>query len=109
MNPYGDLESIARAHCVLKKGGILFLGIPLGGPDQISNQQRIYGKYRLQLFLGAWDIMDIVNNRLHFNDTSHPGDYNNQPVLVLRKKEIHEHKSAQGGGSSRKLRANNHR
>jgi hypothetical protein len=26
INPFGDLESIARARCLLKHGGILFLG-----------------------------------------------------------------------------------
>lgn len=93
MNPYGDLESIARAHCMLKPGGVFFLGLPTGGPDQMSNQHRIYGKYRVQLFLEMWELVDMTNNRIRFNDTDRAGDCNNQPVMVLRKKD---HRSKEG-------------
>jgi hypothetical protein len=34
INPHGDLEAIARVHCILKPGGYLFLGLPLG-PDAV--------------------------------------------------------------------------
>jgi hypothetical protein len=51
---------------MLKKGGILFLGFPIG-PDHVETGHRVYGKYRLQLFLHMWEPIDIVNNRLHLN------------------------------------------
>lgn len=85
MNPYADLESIARAHCMLKKDGILFLAFGIG-PDYIINANRIYGKLRLSMILPMWEPIDIINNRVHLNDTNFLGDYNNQPVWVLRKK-----------------------
>ena len=34
INPHADLESIARVHCLLKTGGLLFLGVPVS-PDAV--------------------------------------------------------------------------
>ena len=82
INPYGDIESIARAHCMLKKDGVLFIGFPVGR-DLVSTLHRIYGKYRLQLILHMWDIQDLINNRLLLNQSL--GNHFNQPVWVLRK------------------------
>ena len=73
---------------MLKTGGILFVGFPMGR-DMVSMSHRIYGKYRLQLFLHMWEPIDIVNNRILYED-KYLGEYNNQPVLVL-KKTRHDH------------------
>ena len=59
------------------------------GRDLVSTDHRIYGKYRLQLFLHMWEPIDIVNNRILYEDI-HLGKYGNQPVLVL-KKTRHDH------------------
>lgn len=85
MNPYADLESIARAHCLLKPGGIFFLGFGVG-PDYVVNDHRIYGKLRLSMFLPMWEPIDLINNRFHLDDNLFRANYNNQPVWVLRKK-----------------------
>lgn len=94
INPYADLESIARAHCMLKPGGILFLGFGLG-PDHIANfNHRIYGKYRMSLILPLWEPIDLLNNYLNVSDTkSYEGLYQNQPIWVLRKKSSRHHGS----------------
>jgi len=85
MNPYADLESIARAHCMLKKDGVLFLALGLG-PDYVGNSSRVYGKLRMSMILPMWDPIDLINNRVHLNDTTFVHAENNQPVWVLRKK-----------------------
>ena len=92
VNPYADLESIARAHCMLKPNGILFLGFGLG-PDMIAGfNHRIYGKYRMQLILPLWEPIDLLNNYLNISDTkTHLGLYQNQPIWVLKKKTARHH------------------
>lgn len=95
MNPFADLESIARAHCLLKHSGVLFLGVPIG-PDYVSNSHRIYGKLRLGLILPMWEPIDLVNNRFHLNDGRIVGQYDNQAIWVLRKKGHMGEKSAGG-------------
>ncbi len=30
INPFGDLESVGRARCLLKEKGVLMIGIPVG-------------------------------------------------------------------------------
>mmetsp|Transcript_33188 Transcript_33188/g.45502 ORF Transcript_33188/g.45502 Transcript_33188/m.45502 type:complete len:346 (-) Transcript_33188:107-1144(-) len=94
INPYADLESMARAHCLLKPNGVFFLGIPLG-PDHLAGfDHRIYGKHRLSLILPLWEPIDLVNAYLNLSDTkSHVGLYQHQPVLVLKKKSKHHHNS----------------
>ena len=70
---------------MLKKDGILFLGLPIG-PDHIETNHRIYGKYRLQLFLPMWETIDLINNRLHLNESLE--NYLNQPMWILKKKSL---------------------
>eukprot|EP01036_Dinobryon_divergens_P031681 gene31681-41125_t len=88
INPFADLESIARAQCMLKPNGVLFLGFPVG-PDQISNYwHRIYGKYRMSLILSMWEPIDLINSYLNLSDPkTHLGDNDNQPIWVLKKKQ----------------------
>jgi hypothetical protein len=80
-------ESMARAYCLLKPDGVLFLGVP-NGPDMVSGySHRIYGKYRMSLVLPLWEPIDLVGNYLNLSDTkSHVNNWNNQPIWVLKKK-----------------------
>eukprot|EP00607_Mallomonas_marina_P006355 CAMPEP_0182426826 /NCGR_PEP_ID=MMETSP1167-20130531/13345_1 /TAXON_ID=2988 /ORGANISM="Mallomonas Sp, Strain CCMP3275" /LENGTH=177 /DNA_ID=CAMNT_0024608541 /DNA_START=539 /DNA_END=1069 /DNA_ORIENTATION=+ len=34
LNPFADLEAVAKMNCLLKPGGVLFLGFPFG-PDEV--------------------------------------------------------------------------
>ncbi len=43
LNAFGDLESIAKIHCLLKENGILFFAVPIGQDDIHFNAHRIYG------------------------------------------------------------------
>jgi len=62
LNPFADLESIARARCLIKHGGVLFLGFPTG-PDAVAwNAHRIYGIVRLFLVFQGWEVLDMVIN-----------------------------------------------
>jgi hypothetical protein len=61
LNPFGDLESIARVRCLLKQGGIFFLGLPTSADAVAFNAHRLYGRYRTALVLLGWRLLDVVN------------------------------------------------
>lgn len=85
MNPFADLESVARVRCLLKHGGVLFLGFP-AGPDAVTwNAHRIYGILRLYLMFMGWEILDLVGMDHSLVDYSTTGFWRSQPMFVLRK------------------------
>lgn len=88
INPAADLESIAKFYCLLRPGGMLFLGLPMGLDAVVFNAHRVYGKIRLKLLLSIWELVDIVgyHRRLPHILTYHEHMY--QPLLILRKKNI---------------------
>jgi hypothetical protein len=90
ISPFADLESIARIHCLLKEGGYLFLGMPVGYDFVAFNGHRVYGKHRMSLILAmGWEPVDLLGS--YFNvkkDEKFLGDYRNQPVWVLKKKSF---------------------
>jgi hypothetical protein len=90
MNPFADLESIARTHCLLKPNGLFFLGIEVGPDAIIYNAHRVYGKLRMSLILQNWIPADIIGALWRVNDLSHLDatfSYS-QPIWVLKKKPL---------------------
>lgn len=60
LNPRGDLEAVQQIHCMLKPGGILFLGLPTStdGSSYIEfNAHRVYGTARLNLMFKGWNYL----------------------------------------------------
>lgn len=57
INPYADLITIARMHCITKPGGRLFLTVPMNKEvDKIYfNGHRIYGDMMLANLLANWE------------------------------------------------------
>jgi hypothetical protein len=88
LNPFGDLESIAKCHCMLKPGGLLFFGVPVGVDEMQYNAHRIYGYRRLSVVLSlGFRLVDMVNH-MPFTIQKNNG-YTTQPVIVLQKHELH--------------------
>jgi len=56
-----DLDAMHKAHTILKKDGILFLGVPVGTDCIVWNLHRIYGRKRLPLLLKGWHCVDVFN------------------------------------------------
>ena len=56
LNPWGDIIAIARAWCVVKKGGSLTIGVPYNHThDSLSfNAHRVYGKIRYPYLTTNW-------------------------------------------------------
>jgi hypothetical protein len=90
LNPFADLESVARSHCLLKPGGLLFFGVPVGTDTVFWNAHRMYGKLRLYLVLSNWEVVDVIGAEDGILDSKH---YKNQPMFVLRKKHTHKKRS----------------
>lgn len=57
INPWGDLETMARLHCLVKDDGYMFLGVPSGRDTLVWNAHRIYGRYRLRILFQDWWIL----------------------------------------------------
>ena len=70
LNPWGDVIAMAKASCVVERGGRAIIGVPdrdeHGIPLDavISNQDRIYGAIRLPYLLTNWRAVRIED---HFN------------------------------------------
>eukprot|EP00607_Mallomonas_marina_P008269 CAMPEP_0182417472 /NCGR_PEP_ID=MMETSP1167-20130531/1964_1 /TAXON_ID=2988 /ORGANISM="Mallomonas Sp, Strain CCMP3275" /LENGTH=230 /DNA_ID=CAMNT_0024591087 /DNA_START=492 /DNA_END=1184 /DNA_ORIENTATION=+ len=83
LNPFGDMEAIAKIHCMLKRGGVLFIGFPVGADYVTWNAHRIYGRIRLNMLLHYWMVLDIEGPFVDVIDTN---QYKQQPVFVLKKR-----------------------
>jgi len=61
LNPYGDLEAAAQAWCMLKPGGIFFLGVPVSSKSHIRwNADRNYGPERLKEMAAGFEQLGMV-------------------------------------------------
>lgn len=59
LNPWGDILTVARAWCVTKPTGFMYLGLPTGRTDMIlSNWHRMYGVIRWPLVTANWHPME---------------------------------------------------
>ena len=59
LNPYADLETLARIRCLLVDGGTLLLGIPNGKDYLVWNAHRVYGRLRMRMLLSlGWEVSD---------------------------------------------------
>jgi hypothetical protein len=62
INPWGDIVAVARMSCVLKRNGILMLGLNDAERDEIVwNAHRIYGPFRWPLLLTNFRVIDVAS------------------------------------------------
>lgn len=66
LNPWGDVIAMAKAHCVVKEGGIAVIGVPdrdtgrSHGDAILFPFNRIYSRYRLPVLLTNWDAFEVA-------------------------------------------------
>eukprot|EP00921_Rhytidocystis_pertsovi_P017219 GHVQ01027063.1.p1 GENE.GHVQ01027063.1~~GHVQ01027063.1.p1 ORF type:complete len:540 (+),score=44.63 GHVQ01027063.1:378-1997(+) len=90
LNPDGDIFDMHILSCVVKPGGLAFIGLPLGGDCMQFNLHRYYGVKRLQLMFECWRVLHI--DYLNYGGCSEgvdgqPGgvpDPSNQPWMVVQ-------------------------
>lgn len=79
LSPNGDFDAVKQVHCLLKPGGLFFLGLPSTNTETGRlefNAHRIYGFKRLELMFKDWD----------FVEKSQQGDIH--AVYILKKKSL---------------------
>ncbi|KAK6053192.1 hypothetical protein COOONC_09304 [Cooperia oncophora] len=62
MDPIGDLREVWKTHCLLKKGGLFFLGLPRGRDTVVFNLHRIYGQIRLGMIMAGFELLATFRN-----------------------------------------------
>eukprot|EP00921_Rhytidocystis_pertsovi_P018884 GHVQ01029901.1.p1 GENE.GHVQ01029901.1~~GHVQ01029901.1.p1 ORF type:complete len:294 (-),score=28.91 GHVQ01029901.1:342-1223(-) len=91
LNPDGDLFDMHTMSCIVKPGGLAFIGIPIGGDCMMFNLHRYYGAKRLQLMFECWRVVHVQN--MHMGGCKEPTDgtlnggvpdSSNQPWFVLQ-------------------------
>ena len=57
----GDLKDVEMLSCVIKPGGILYLGVPVGPDAVVFNVHRIYGLMRLPMLTANFKVLNIIS------------------------------------------------
>ncbi|CAD6199030.1 unnamed protein product [Caenorhabditis auriculariae] len=66
IDPSGDLKEMQKIHCMLKPGGLLFLGMPQGTDHITYNLHRIYGPIRLGLMFAGYEWVHTFSGKSSF-------------------------------------------
>ena len=82
IDPYGDLRAIGLYRRHIKKGGYLFLQVPVGLDCVVWNAHRIYGQLRLRMLLEGWRVVDSEGFDENILLQGRHGEYQ-EPVFLL--------------------------
>lgn len=83
LDPDGDLKVVEQIrNCMLKPGGLLYLGFGVGKDLLCWNVHRIYSEKRLKYILSGWKFLGIFGS-FHFGDND-CDNWWQQPVIVLQ-------------------------
>ena len=61
LDPAGDLKDVEILSCVIKPGGLLFIGVPVGPDAVVFNVHRIYGLMRLPMLTANFKVLDVFS------------------------------------------------
>ena len=61
LDPAGDLSDVEMLSCVIKPGGLLYLGVPVGPDAVVFNVHRIYGPMRLSMLTANFKVLNIIS------------------------------------------------
>ena len=78
LDPNGDIKAVHQVHCMIKPGGLFFLGLPAVSTDKgfiQFNAHRFYGNKRLEKLFIGWELLEETAR-----DAGHT-------VFVLKKKQ----------------------
>lgn len=80
LDPDADIKTMQDMRSTLRRGGVLFLSVPVGRDRLIFNAARVYGPLRLPLLLEGWEVVA----RYGWTDDILQQNGDRQPVMVLR-------------------------
>jgi hypothetical protein len=86
LNPNGDLLAMKKAKEYIKKGGLMFLSIPVGPDAVFFNVHRVYGRIRLPMLLEGWKKLDAYGlSKISLtNNVNNERCSDYQPVFILK-------------------------
>ena len=83
LDPWGDLKTVHQMRRTLCRGGLLFLGVPIGKDALVWNAHRIYGPLRLEHILREGGFRDLdwfgTQKAVLF---ARPSGYYEEPLMV---------------------------
>ncbi|CAJ0606172.1 unnamed protein product [Cylicocyclus nassatus] len=89
IDPSGDLKEVQKVLCLLKRGGLFYLGIPRGKDALFYNAHRIYGRMRLAMMMTGFQWLATYRGNNAHSVTVTEEDYNRvshtQDLYVLKK------------------------
>ena len=86
LDPAGDLKDVEMLSCVIKPGGLLYLGVPVGPDAVVFNAHRIYGPMRLPMLTANFKVLNVFGpgnktlSELMLQDVG----AHSQPTIVLQ-------------------------
>lgn len=60
LDPEGDLKAMQAAKRIIRKGGLLYLALPIGTDAVTWNAHRVYGLLRLTMMLDGWSTLASI-------------------------------------------------
>ncbi|KHN87751.1 hypothetical protein Tcan_03354 [Toxocara canis] len=92
LDPIGDLREMQKIQCLLKRGGLLFIGLPVGVDAVVFNAHRIYGRLRLAMMFEGFQLLNafLGNSPDPWEPTAEllndmGVQYSRTPTFVLRR------------------------
>ncbi len=85
LDPDGDLKEMQKAHCLLKEGGLFFLGTEFGRDALYWNAHRVYGKWRLPLMFANFEFQGFFSHSAVPDSFAFLESTWGYPIAVLRK------------------------
>ena len=84
LDPDGDIKAMKISKKIIRKGGIMFLSIPVGKDKVVWNIHRVYGDARFGLLTKGWEIIDSFGFEEKEKSIDRGGEGGYQPVFVLK-------------------------
>ncbi|KHJ95599.1 hypothetical protein OESDEN_04453 [Oesophagostomum dentatum] len=90
LDPIGDLREVMKVMCLLRKGGLFFVGFPRGRDAIKYNAHRYYGRMRLAMVMTGFEWLATYRGNSSHPENPRREDYetyekHNQDLYVLAK------------------------
>uniref|UniRef100_A0A914XFF9 DUF268 domain-containing protein n=1 Tax=Plectus sambesii TaxID=2011161 RepID=A0A914XFF9_9BILA len=88
LDPNGDLREVDKIRCLLKAGGLLYIGLPSGQDQVVFNAHRLYGYIRWPMIAAGFEFLGAFHAKHREIQRTPPriasNDYK-QILFVLKK------------------------
>ncbi|KAK6746593.1 hypothetical protein RB195_000085 [Necator americanus] len=90
IDPIGDLREVLKVMCLLKQGGLFFIGFPTGQDAILYNAHRYYGRIRTAMIMTGFEWLATYHGECPYSHDPIREDFekfkkSKQVIYVLRK------------------------